>query len=123
MGGYQIVHLEMLNILVALCMWGRKWLKRRIGVHCDNQVVVMVINSGKTRNPILAAITKNIAMLTATLYINLKTVHIPGKLNVVTDALSRLSTHPQYRAHLYKLIPCHTWLEPPVDVLHIDWSI
>ena len=27
-GGYQIVHLEMLNILVALCTWGHTWLKR-----------------------------------------------------------------------------------------------
>ena len=58
LGGYQIVHLEMLNILVALRTWGHKWLKRRIMVYCDNQAVIMVINSRKTRDPILAALTR-----------------------------------------------------------------
>ena len=80
-GGYQIVHLDMLNILVALRIWGNKWHKKRIVIHCDNQAVVMVINSGKIRDPTLV-ITRNIAMLTATLHINLKTVHIPGKQKI-----------------------------------------
>ena len=91
-------------------------------LHCDNQTVVMVINSGKTRDPKLAAITRNIAMLTATLNINLKTVHIPGKQNIVADAVSRISIHPQYQAQLHQLIPFRTWLHPSEDVLHIDWS-
>ena len=45
--------------------------------------MVTVINSGKTRDPILAAITRNIAMLTATQDINLKLLHIPGKQNII----------------------------------------
>ena len=43
---YQIVHLEMLNTLVALHVWGNKWYKKRIVIHCDNHAVVLVINSG-----------------------------------------------------------------------------
>ena len=76
-----IVHLEMLNILVALRVWGHRWQGKRIIIHCDNQAVVIILNSGKTKDTTLAAITRNIAMLTAINDINLNTIHIPGKLN------------------------------------------
>ena len=76
---YQIVHLEMLNILKALRVWDEKWHDKYIMVHCDNQSVVMVNNSGRTRDPILGAMARYIVMLTATNDIRLCTVHIPGK--------------------------------------------
>ena len=44
---FQIVHLEMLNILVALKAWGSQWLHKRISIACDNEAVVYVLNSGK----------------------------------------------------------------------------
>ena len=113
---YQIVHLEMLNILVALRLWAHKWHNKRIIIHCDNQAVVLVINSGKTRDLTLAAITRNIAMITASQDINLKLLHIPGKHNIIADALSRLSIHPQYQIQLHHLIPYHSWLPVSLEL-------
>ena len=63
--GYEnmtIVHLEMLNILVAIRIWGPQWTGKAIRIACDNQAVVMVLNSGKTRDLTLAAIARNIFM-------------------------------------------------------------
>ena len=47
---FSIVHLEMLNILVAIRVWGNVWKYHRILIKCDNQAVVSVLNSGKTLN-------------------------------------------------------------------------
>ena len=91
---YGIVHLEMLNILMALRVWGHRWQGKQIVIHCDNQAVVIILNTGKTKDSTLAANTRNIAMLMATNDINVKTVHIPGKHNTVADSLSRLTINP-----------------------------
>ena len=76
---FQIVHLEMLNILVALRAWGSQWLHKRISIVCDNEAVVCVLNSGKAKDLTLAAIARNIQLLLATYNIEIVVRHIPGK--------------------------------------------
>ena len=78
-----IVHLEMLNILVAIRTWGLTWTGKTIRIHCDNQVVVSVLTTGKTKDSTLAAIASNIFMETADRDICLRTVHIRGKVSLV----------------------------------------
>ena len=39
---YNITHLEILNIVVALKVWAQYWANKRIKVHCDNMAVVEV---------------------------------------------------------------------------------
>ena len=111
----------MLNILVALRAWGSQWLHNRISISCDNEAVVHVLNSGKTRDLTLAAIARNIQLLLATYNIEITVVHIPGKSNIVTDLLSRWSAvnHPMNK--LTQLIPNHTWVTLDPSVLEIDW--
>ena len=76
---FQIVHLEMLNILVALKAWGSQWLHKRISIACDNEAVVYVLNSDKTRDLTLVAIARNIQLLLTTYNIEIVVRHIPGK--------------------------------------------
>ena len=73
-----IVHLEMLNILVVIRVWGPQWYGKAIQIAWDNQAVVIVLNSGKTRDLTLAAIARNIVMEATQFDIFLKTVHIMG---------------------------------------------
>ena len=120
---YNIVHLEMVNILVAVRTWAHQWQGRKVVIHCDNQAVVAVLGSGHTRDMTLAAIARNINMITAFRDIELITVHIEGKLNVVADTLSRLSINPVLIGKIPDLVPGHIWVNPGANALTLDWSI
>ena len=50
---YTIVHLEMVNILVALKVWAYQWKDKKIRVKCDNMAVVEVLTSCKAKDGIL----------------------------------------------------------------------
>ena len=118
-----IVHLEMLNILAALRIWGEAWNNSKVAIACDNLAVVQVLNSGKTRDLTLAAIASNIQFQVATMHINLKVTHIPGNVNVIADLLSRWTSRPMANATLHHLLPVHTWVKVNESHIAIDWSI
>ena len=120
---YNIVPLEMINILVAIRTWAPQWQGRKVVFHCDNQAVVSVLNSGNTRDMTLATMACNINTITAHLDIDLVTVHIEGKLNVIADTLSRLSINPCLMSKIPVLVPDHIWIIPKADALALDWSI
>ena len=85
-----IVHLEMINIVVALRVWGSLWAHTRIRFHCDNQAVVRVVAHGRTKDDFLAAAIRNIWLLCGHWDIEFEIVHIRGKDNVLADTLSRM---------------------------------
>ena len=123
--GYEnmyIAHLEMLNILVAMHVQGPQWYSKAIQIACDNQAVVMVLNSGKTCDLTLAAIAQNIVMEAAQFDIFLKTVHIMGVVNEIADSQSRWAIPDLFRRKFSRLLPKHMWLLP-LDVLNINWCI
>ena len=110
---YDIVHLEMINILVAIRAWPRHWATHKILIHCDNQAVVAVMTSSKSRDLTLGAIHRNILMECARFDIELHTVHIPGKTNVVADALSKLSLDARYIQVVNNYVSNPVWINPP----------
>ena len=120
---YTIVHLEMLNILVALRLWCNQWKTNKILLKCDNQAVVSVLNSGKTQDLTLGAMARNISMLLAIYDIELQVIHILGADNKVADLLSRwfITENPDKR--LYQFIKNPLWLSVNHEFLKVDWSI
>ena len=58
--GYSIVHLEILNIVVACKVWANHWANKKIHIWCDNQAVVEVLTTGKCRDNTLAVCARNI---------------------------------------------------------------
>ena len=63
--GYTIVHLEILNIVVACKVWANYWASKRIQIWCDNQAVVEVLTTGKCKDKILAVCARNIWLISA----------------------------------------------------------
>ena len=86
---YSFIHLEMLNIVVALKVWAHQWANKKLRIKCDNMAVVEVLLSDKTKDNVLATCARNIWMLTALFNITIHIEHIPGKCNVIADLLSR----------------------------------
>ena len=81
---------EIINVLIALRLWGKHWVHSSIDIFCDSLAVVQVVTTGKTKDAILGACIRNIWLLSAVLDIDLRIQHIRGKQNIVADLLSRL---------------------------------
>ena len=93
------------------------WGNCKVAIACDNLAVVQVLNSGKTRDLTLAAIARNIQFQIAIMNIDLKVSHIPGKVNVIADLLSRWNSCVDPLSRLRHLLPLYPWV--PVTESHI----
>ena len=100
---YNIVHLEMINILVVIHTWGRAWMGKTLLDHCDNAAVVSVLKTVATKDSMLAAIARNITVEVTKLDINLHSFGIAGQINIVADGLSRWALGPEYRSKFYSI--------------------
>ena len=120
---YGIVQLEMLNVMVAIKLWSRFWKGKKITLECDNGAVVAILQHGKTRDPVLAAVARNIRMIAANWDVEVHVIHIPGVENRVADLLSRWSNTHDNQAKLSQLIPSPICVEPSASILEINWHI
>ena len=121
--GKNIAILEMYNILVAIRVWSKHWKGKTIQIFCDNEAVVTVLNTGKTRESLLATISRNIFMQSAKWDISLTFTHIQGTNNDIADLLSRWDNSPHHISKLNRLVPEATWLAVDNASLTLDYDI
>ena len=120
---YTIVHLEILNIVVALKLWGREWTDKVIEIKCDNMAVVEVLRSGRARDPALATSARNVWLLTSLFNINLIVNHISGVKNQVADMLSRWQNTMSQLQRLSQLVPHYEWVQTHLDHTKLNDNI
>ena len=96
--------LELLTIVVAAKVWGKHWRGKRIRVHCDNEVSVMVLNSGRCRNSYLAACLREVELLAAQHEFEIRAVHIAGVDNRIPDGLSRWDMDEMQKGRFMQLV-------------------
>jgi len=58
-------------------------------IECDNAPTVEAINSGRCKDPIMMKLIRELFYLRVEFSFQIKAIHLPGKLNVVADMLSR----------------------------------
>ena len=109
--GLNIVHLEMLNILVAVKLF------------CSHWKVVSVLMSGRVRDPYLAACARNIWLWAATHDIHFIYTHVSGKSNTTADLLSGWCNSPSNVTELNMLVPSPIWILVGLEALEIDAEI
>ena len=118
-----IVHLGMINILVALRIFPPSWHRKQVLIRCDNEAVVQVLKSGRTRDPFLATCARNIWFESALADVSLIYTHIRGRDNKVADLLSRWQGAPSQFKALQELVENPVWVNTSSALLDLNYEI
>ena len=84
-----IAVLELLILVLACSTWGRSWSRKRIRIHSDNYATVKSVEKRHVKDLRLMSLLRSLHAVEAEGNFLLSVVHIPGKLNVRADAISR----------------------------------
>ena len=95
--GLPIHKLEMLAVLVGVRLWGRHCEGQKIRIYCDNEAVVQVINSSKTRDSFMGTCLRELWFEVSRFRFQLRAVHLPGEENRIADWLSRWDRGKHYQ--------------------------
>ena len=96
--------LEMLAVLVAVRCWGKYCVGGKIQIYCDNESVVQVLNSSKTKDQFLGSCLREIWLEVSKCGFEMRSVHLPGVENRVADWLSRWDKHKKYQDYFNEYI-------------------
>ena len=86
---YNIAHLEMYAIIVALKLWSHKFTGCKFIILCDNQACVNLINKGRARDRILQDCMREVVYLASMHDYWIRAEYIESKSNELPDLLSR----------------------------------
>ena len=102
---FQIHHLEMVALMVALKVWKKSLSGFRFIMWCDNQAVVEVINAGRTRDPVLQELLREVVFIAVENQFEIVMRYLSSQQNRIADVLSRLHLGTKYRKQLKSVIP------------------
>lgn len=82
-------YLELYPIIIAAVLWGPEWQRCHISFQCDNAATVLIINKGRSKCSRIMCLMRKLTIVAAKCNFSFSANHVPGKLNVIADALSR----------------------------------
>ena len=120
---YNIAHLEILNVVVTLKVWGHAWANKSVEIMCDNIAIVQMISFERARGHIMATCARNIWLLAAIYNIIAIVTHIRGRDNSVADLLSRWHQTSDNYQKLYEFIELPIWVDIHLDLTLLNHDI
>ena len=106
---FNIAVLELYPIFLALQLYASELANHHIVLYTDNQAVSDILNTKTTRHIQLLHLLRKIVLHALQFNIVISSKHIPGKLNILPDALSRNS-------HTKLLLQNHNMEEHPTPI-------
>ena len=88
---------ELYPIVVALEMWSVFIPNTRMLVFCDNEAVCYIVNNQTSKDRQLMSLVRRLTIALMRSNVLLRAKHVPGKLNVLADALSRFQDTRELR--------------------------
>ena len=85
--------------------------------------MVSVVNSGVTKDSVLAAMVRNIWLVSASYNIQFKLQHVQGVNNKCADLLSRWHLQKEPLKLLCNLVSNPVWIKVTADHLYVDLNI
>jgi hypothetical protein len=83
---------ELYPVLESLWRWGHLWRDHKVQCITDNTQVVAALNTGRAANDMSMSLLRLIFWQTVLCNCHLVGVYLPGRDNVVADAISRVAT-------------------------------
>ena len=80
---------ELLPVVIAAAIWEKEWKNSVVRVRCDNDGAVAAINSGYSKIQGISHLLRCLFFFQAHYGLHVKAEHIPGRENVLADAISR----------------------------------
>ena len=97
-----INYLELYAVTIAIFNWVYKFKNMRINIFCDNMSVVHMINKTTSNCKNCMVLIRLIVLNCLTHNVKLNAKHVPGKLNIFSDLLSRLE-YKKFWQHARKM--------------------
>ena len=96
---FQIAIKELIPVLIATVIWGKKWKGCLVVANCDNEAVVVILNSRCSKDPHLMHMLRTLFFIESHYQFKITAKHIPNTLNTLADHLSRHKLEHFYDYH------------------------
>lgn len=116
MQNHHITVKELFPIVLAVEIWGVNLQNQSVMFHSDNRAVVDVINKTSSKDSHIMQLVRRLVLICLRYNILFQAIHIPGKMNVLPDLLSRLQVS-RFKKLAESMDPNPTKI--PTQLLHL----
>ena len=89
---------EAFCVVSAIERWAPLLRNKRVHIYCDNTAAVAMLNKGTTKNRTMMVHLRRVFWCSAVYNFRLRVFHVPGKLNILADHISRLHLPVHFNA-------------------------